>query len=219
MSPHPVALRERLLRGLDQLGLALPETVVDKLLDYVALLHKWNRAYNLTAVRDPEAMVSRHLLDSLAVIPHLRGNRFADIGTGAGLPGIPLALTRPDWRFTLVDSNGKKIRFVTQAIAELRITNVEAIQCRVEELQPDVRFDGVLSRAFATLADMAQGCSHLLTDDGALFALKGIYPAQELSELPEHYKVDACLPLQVPDADGERHLVIARPGSATAARA
>lgn len=219
MPPSSQDLHGRLLRGLEQLALPLPSTTVQKLLDYIALLHKWNRAYNLTAVREPATMISRHLLDSLAVAPHLRGERFADIGTGAGLPGIPLALAFPERRFTLVDSNGKKIRFVTQAIAELQLTNVEAIQCRVENLRPEQPFDGVLSRAFATLADMAAGCAPLLAPSGALFALKGIYPAQELSALPEHYKVDACLPLQVPDADGERHLVILRPTAQPAVEA
>lgn len=201
----------QLQRGLAQLELSLPAQAQQQLLDYLALLQKWNRAYNLTAVRDPAAMVSRHLLDSLAVAPHLQGEYFADVGTGAGLPGIPLAIALPDKRFTLIDSNGKKIRFVTQAIAELKLPNVTARQCRVEDWQPQPRCDGVLSRAFASLADMAQGCEHLLAPGGALLALKGAYPVEELSALPERYKVDACLPLQVPGEAGERHLIIIKP--------
>ena len=172
--------------------LTLPDAAVDQLLQYLALLVKWNRAYNLTAVRDPAAMISRHLLDSLAVMPYVHGEYCADVGTGAGLPGIPLAIAFPHKQFVLIDSNGKKIRFVAQAIAELGLRNVSAIQCRVESWQPPQPYDVVLSRAFATLADMAQACAHLLSAQGVMLAMKGIYPQQELSELPERFKVDAC---------------------------
>jgi 16S rRNA (guanine527-N7)-methyltransferase len=203
-------LRESLLRGLDQMGLALPAATITALLDYVALLHKWNRAYNLTAVREPEQMVARHLLDSLAVLPHLKGSRCADVGTGAGLPGIPLALALPERQFDLIDSNGKKIRFVTQAATELGLRNVRALHCRVEQFQPDQRYDAVLSRAFAALADMATVCEHLLAPGGALLALKGVYPRDELSALPKRFKVETCQALQVPETDGQRHLVVIR---------
>lgn len=200
---------DELQRGLAQLELALPAGAVQQLLDYLALLHKWNRAYNLTAV-DPALSVSRHLLDSLAVLPHLRGERFADVGTGAGLPGIPLAIALPHCRFELFDSNGKKIRFVTQAIAELGLDNARATQCRIEQQPALPGYDGVLARAFATLADMAELCGHLLAPGGALLALKGVYPAAELSVLPKGYKVDACHPLRVPGEDGQRHLAVIR---------
>jgi 16S rRNA (guanine527-N7)-methyltransferase len=201
------ALATQLREGLLQLGLDLPSAAQDQLLAYLQLLHKWNRAYNLTAVRDPAQMVSRHLLDSLAVAPLLQGRYFADIGTGAGLPGIPLAIALPEARFTLVDSNGKKIRFVTQAVAELGLPNVEPLQQRVEEWQPPRRFDGVLSRAFASLADMVAACDHLLAPEGCFYALKGQYPTAELSDLPKHYTVSACHTLAVPGETGERHLV------------
>lgn len=200
-------LRESLQRGIEQLHLALPETAITQLLQYLALLTKWNRAYNLTAVRDPAEMVARHLLDSLAVMPYVHGMHCADIGTGAGLPGIPLAIAFPQKHFALIDSNGKKIRFVAQAIAELGLHNASAIQSRVESWQPLPLCDIVLSRAFATLADMAQACEHLLTEHGVMLAMKGIYPKEELSALPERFKVDACRTLEIPGEAGQRHLV------------
>lgn len=205
-------LREQLQRGIDELQLTLPETAVTQLLQYLALLTKWNSAYNLTAVRDPAEMVSRHLLDSLAVMPYLHGDYCADVGTGAGLPGIPLAIALPHKQFTLIDSNGKKIRFIAQAIAELGLKNVKAIQCRIESLQPEHAFDAILSRAFATLADMAQGCEQALSKQGVMLAMKGIYPQQELSELPERFKVDACHTLKIPNEEGQRHLIEIRVG-------
>jgi 16S rRNA (guanine527-N7)-methyltransferase len=204
------AEREALQHGLDALALALPAPAPDQLLAFLALLHKWNRAYNLTAVRDPLAMVSRHLLDSLAVAKYLSGERFADVGCGAGLPGIPLAIALPESQFDLLDSNGKKIRFVTQAVTELKLANARAIQTRAERFRPERGYDGVLSRAFASLADMAALCEHLLAPDGVLLALKGAYPADELSALPKHYKVEACHPLRVPGEAGQRHLVVLR---------
>lgn len=205
--------RGQLERGLDELALTLPETALDRLVQYLMLLEKWNRAYNLTAVPAQEA-VSRHLLDSLAVRNFLQGERFADVGTGAGLPGIPLAITCPDRQFQLLDSNGKKIRFVTQAIAELGLDNAHAAQSRVELWRPQPGYDAVLSRAFTSLADMARLCEHLLAPNGCLLALKGVYPADELSALPKHFTVDACHPLRVPGVEGQRHLVVIRPGRA-----
>lgn len=199
--------RQQLAEGTEALGLSLPESALDKLLQYLALLEKWNRAYNLTAVRDPAQMISRHLLDSLAVIPYVSGAKNADVGTGAGLPGIPLAIALPDQQFDLIDSNGKKIRFVTQAIAELKLSNARAIQCRVEAVQPSGQYNTVLSRAFASLSDMAAGCAHLLAADGAMLALKGAYPADEIAELPESYEVKACHELIVPGEVGQRHLL------------
>lgn len=200
-------LRALLQQGIAALHLTLPEHAVAQLLQYLVLLAKWNRAYNLTAVRDPAEMVTRHLLDSLAVMPYVHGDYCADVGTGAGLPGIPLAIAFPYKQFVLIDSNGKKIRFVAQAIAELSLRNVSAIQCRVESWQPSQRYDSVLSRAFATLADMAQACAHLLAERGKLLAMKGIYPKEELSALPERFKVDACHALEIPGDTGQRHLI------------
>lgn len=199
--------REQLKRGIEALNLSLPESAIDQLLQYLALLQKWNRAYNLTAVRDPAQMISRHLLDSLAVVPFVRGALIADVGTGAGLPGIPLAIALPDKQFDLIDSNGKKIRFVTQAIAELKLSNARAIQCRVETLQTPQKYHNVLSRAFASLQDMAEGCAHLLAPQGTLLALKGAYPDEELHALPERYTVEACHVLNVPGEIGQRHLI------------
>ncbi len=203
------ALGARLEAGIAELGLSMPAGATRRLLDYLALLHKWNRAYNLTAVRDPAEMVTRHLLDSLAVAPYLAaGRRFADVGTGAGLPGIPLAIALPHRQFTLADSNGKKIRFVTQAIAELGLTNATALQQRVEAWQPESLFDGVLSRAFTSLAEMTERCDQLLAADGRFYALKGTVPIDELSDLPKRYIVDACQALRVPGESGERHLLV-----------
>lgn len=208
MSFDRTALQRQLETGIAALALSLPAGAVDKLLDYLQLLQKWNQAYNLTAVRDPAEMVTRHLLDSLAVAPFLDGERFADVGTGAGLPGIPLAIALPHARFTLVDSNGKKIRFVTQAIAELGLSNAFAMQQRVEAWQPAQPFDGVLSRAFTSLAEMAARCDQLLAPAGRFYALKGLKPDDELSDLPKRYIVDACHALRVPGESGERHLIV-----------
>ena len=202
--------REQIRRGLEELSLEHSELQLDRLDAYLALLHKWNRAYNLTAVRDPAQMIGRHLLDSLAVEPLLRGTHFADVGTGAGLPGIPLAIMRPDSRFELIDSNGKKIRFVTQAINELKLDNAHATQCRVEEHRPQRGYDAVTSRAFAALTDMALGCSHLLVPGGELLALKGVYPDEEIQALPPQYRVEASHALRVPGETGQRHLIVVK---------
>jgi len=196
-------------RGLDRLAVSLPAAAVERLLQYLALLLKWNRAYNLTAV-PPAEMVSRHLLDSLAVLPYLQGQRCADVGTGAGLPGIPLAIASPEKNFELLDSNGKKIRFVTQAITELGLPNARAHQSRVEQWRPQAGYEAITSRAFTALADMANLCEHLLAPQGRLLALKGQYPAEELNALPNRFEVEACHPLQVPGASGQRHLVVLR---------
>ncbi len=203
--------RQQIRSGLEALSLEHTESQLDRLQAYLALLHKWNRAYNLTAVRDPQAMIGRHLLDSLAVAPYLQGTYFADVGTGAGLPGIPLAIMRPESRFELIDSNGKKIRFVTQAINELKLDNAHATQCRVEDHRPPRGYDAVTSRAFAALTDMAQGCSHLLAPDGVLLALKGLYPDEEIQALPAQYRIEASHVLQVPGETGQRHLIVIQP--------
>lgn len=207
-SEEQMVLREKLVRGIERMQLSVPDAAIQKLLDYLALLIKWNRAYNLTAVRDPLEMVSRHLLDSLAIQPYLEGARLADVGTGAGLPGLVLAVVEPQRHFHLLDSNGKKIRFVTQAIGELKLSNATAHQSRVEQWQPPVQCDAVLTRAFASLSELAQLCEHLLTPTGRLLAMKGQYPDGEIAALPPHWQVEASHPLSIPDETGQRHLII-----------
>ncbi|MCD1125701.1 16S rRNA (guanine(527)-N(7))-methyltransferase RsmG [Jinshanibacter sp. LJY008] len=181
----------------------------EQLLGYVALLHKWNKAYNLTSVRDPQQMLIRHIMDSIVVNPHLQGNLFIDVGTGPGLPGIPLAIVRPDAQFTLLDSLGKRIRFIRQVMHELNITNVTPVQSRVEEYSIPQGFDGVISRAFASLQDMLEWCHHLPSkQQGKFYALKGIISEEELSLVPAGFHVQEIVTLDVPELDGERHLVI-----------
>jgi 16S rRNA (guanine527-N7)-methyltransferase len=194
-------------RGLREMTLALPAGARERLLDYVALLVKWNRTYNLTAIRDPHAMVAHHLLDSLAVLPHLplgaQRGRLADAGSGAGLPGIPLAIARPGWRIALAESNQKKSAFLRQAAIELRLPNVEVHEGRVESWRPRELFDVVISRAFAALDEFIAACRHLVAPHGVLAAMRGAAPAA----------LDpgcTLVPLQVPLLDAQRHLVLCR---------
>jgi 16S rRNA (guanine527-N7)-methyltransferase len=177
------------------------------LLAYLELLLKWNSAYNLTAVRDPQQMVTRHLLDSLAIAPHLRGRNVIDVGTGAGLPGIPMAILFPERRFALLDSNGKKTRFLFQVKTALRLDNMLVHHARVESYQPPEPYDAVLSRAFASLVDMVACCRHLLAPTGYFLAMKGAYPAEELAALDPAYTVAAVHALTVPGLGEQRHLV------------
>jgi 16S rRNA (guanine527-N7)-methyltransferase len=178
-----------------------------KLLDYLALLHKWNKVYNLTAVRDPEQMVSNHLLDSLAVLPYLWPQRWLDVGCGGGLPGIVLAVTRPEWSFTLLDSNSKKTGFVQQAAIELGLRNVDVRCERVEQWQPGQKFDGIISRAFAEAAEFVTVTRHLLAEGGRWAAMKGA-PEQELARLPAGIKVEKVVTLHVPKLEAARSLVV-----------
>jgi 16S rRNA (guanine527-N7)-methyltransferase len=197
--------------GLKKQGLELSEDKIDLLLAYHALLVKWNKAYNLTAVRDPEEMIRRHLLDSLSIIPHVKGDRILDVGTGPGLPGIPLAICFPEKELVLLDSNGKKTRFLTQAKIELKLANMTPVQARIESFdKPAIApegFDSITSRAFATLKDMVDGSIHLLKDDGYFYAMKGLYPTNEIGELDSRTAVVDCVPLHVPGEEAERHLV------------
>lgn len=195
-------------QGVEKLGLKLAPGTEARLLDYLALLQKWNRVYNLTAIRETPKLVSHHLLDSLAVLPHLSGERIADIGTGPGLPGIPIALARPEGRVTLVDSNHKKTAFLTQAVGELNIANAEVRRERVEQWRPTVTYQVVISRAFAELADFVRFAGHLLAPGGRLAAMKGLNPHEEIAQLPEGFRVERVVPLSVPGVDGERHLVL-----------
>ena len=198
---------ERLNGLLMQAGIVITDIQKTQLVQLVELLHKWNKAYNLTSVRDPDAMLVKHILDSLVVSPHLHGERFIDVGTGPGLPGLPLAIINPDKQFVLLDSLGKRINFIRQVIQELGLTNVTPVKSRVEEYQPDVGFDCVLSRAFASLEDMLSWCHHLPSEQGSFLALKGQYPEQELAQLPANIRLVACHELRVPELEGERHLL------------
>ncbi len=202
------ALADVLASGLDALGLSLSPAQQEALLQYQALFMKWNRAYNLSAIRDPESMVRLHLLDSLAVAPHLEGERFIDVGTGGGLPGIPLAIAFPQRHFTLLDSAGKKTRFLVQVKQSLGLASVQVLNTRVEAYRPEPLYDGVISRAFASLADMTQSCGHLLHPQGRFWAMKGVYPEAELSQMQKHYIVQRTIPLQVPGLDAERCLLV-----------
>ncbi|AIF46403.1 16S rRNA (guanine(527)-N(7))-methyltransferase RsmG [Dyella japonica] len=199
-------LQTRLERGIAALGVSLPAGAVERLLDYRALLARWNATYNLTAIRDPGEMVSRHLIDSLAILPYVQGQTLADLGTGPGLPGIPLAIAAPERQVLLVDSNGKKVRFLREAIRSLKLENVRAVQSRVEEVEG--QFDCVTARAFASLEDMLAWGGHLLTKDGIWLAMKGKHPDEELPGVPVGFEVRAIHTLAVPDVGGERHLVV-----------
>ena len=204
-----------LAAGIAALGLDIDEAAQTKLLAYVALLEKWNRTYNLTAIRDPDRMVPHHLLDALATLPHLppqRGMRLVDVGSGAGLPGLPLAIARPSWQVTLLDSKSKKATFLRQVAAELGLANVEVVGRRVEDYLPEVRFDVAISRAFAELAPFIMAARHLVRPGGLLVAMKGGYPQEELLHLAPDERVVALPTLAVPGLDGERRLVIVQAG-------
>ena len=198
----------KLSRLLDQAGISLTDHQKNQLVAYVDMLNKWNKAYNLTSVRDPNEMLIRHILDSIVVAPYLQGERFIDVGTGPGLPGIPLSIVRPECQFTLLDSLGKRVRFLRQVQHELKINNIEPVQSRVEAFPSEPPFDGVISRAFASLNDMVSWCKHLPAQEGRFYALKGLVPEDEIAQLPVGYVVESIVKLQVPQLDGERHLVI-----------
>lgn len=198
---------EDLEQGSASLGLNLSSSTQKKLLDYLRLLQKWNKTYNLTAIRQAEQMVSHHLLDSLAVLPHLWPGRWLDVGCGAGLPGLVLAIAQPDWKFVLLDSNSKKTSFVQQAIIELELTNVSVTCCRVEEFPPKEKFDGIISRAFAETAGFVNLTRHLLAENGRWVAMKGT-PDQELESLPGDVVVEQVIPLRIPGLDAARCLVV-----------
>ena len=202
-----MSLADELQHGVAELGIALDAEAQHKLLDYLALLHKWNKVYNLTAVRDPQQMVSHHLLDSLAVLPHLWAGHWLDVGCGAGLPGLVLAVARPDWQFALLDSNSKKTGFVQQAVIELGLCNVSVHCERVEGWQPVERFDGIISRAFSELGEFLRSTRHLMAQHGRWAAMKGA-PQQELAGVPDGCRVERVIPLRVPGLDAARSLVI-----------
>lgn len=198
----------RLTAGLECLGIDPVTDLREKLWQYLRLLEKWNRVYNLTAVRDPQEMVTRHILDSLAIASFVVGPRVLDVGTGAGLPGIPLALVLGSCQFVLLDARAKKLRFVTQAVAELGLDNVEVVRARVETFKPAPPFDTVIARAFASIAQMLEKSGHLCAVQGRILVMKGARPQQELRQVPAPYTVTAVEALQVPGLDAQRHLVV-----------
>lgn len=202
-----MSMAEELSLGISKLGLEIHHESQKKLLDYLQLLQKWNKTYNLTAIRSADQMVSHHLLDSLAVMPHLWRGKWIDVGCGAGLPGLVLAIVRPDWSVTLVDSNSKKTSFVQQAAIELGLQNVTVHCARVEEMQVTEKFDGIISRAFAETSDFVRLTRHLLADQGRWAAMKGV-PEQELSRLSGDVEVERIIPLSVSGLDAARCLVI-----------
>ena len=197
----------KLDRLLTQANISLTDQQKQQLVDFVKLLDKWNKAYNLTSVRNPDEMLVKHIMDSLVVSQHLQGQRFIDVGTGPGLPGIPLAIANPDKQFVLLDSLGKRITFIKNAIRELKLTNVTPVLSRVEEYQ-EQQFDGVLSRAFASLSDMVNWCHHLPNTSGCFYALKGQYQQEELAEVNQPVELIDVIKLSVPELIGERHLVV-----------
>ncbi len=210
-------LQQRLRDGAAAMGVTLTDAQIDQLLAYLTLFHKWNKTYNLSAIRELEAQLDRHLLDSLSVVPHIDADRIIDVGTGGGLPGMVLAIVFPQRHFTLLDSAGKKTRFLFQVKTQLGLDNVQVENRRVESFQPQQPYDAVISRAFASLEDMTTGCRHLLRDGGVFYAMKGIYPTDELSAVAKHYNVSASYPLQVPREEGERHLLVLEPLSGAVA--
>jgi len=196
--------RKILQQGLQELNIVSDETQLELLLDFIKLLEKWNKAYNLTAVRNREDMARLHILDSLTVLPFIQGKQVADIGTGAGLPGIPLAIFLPDVKFTLIDSNAKKTRFVQQAILELKLKNIKVMHSRVENMKTDSLFSTVIMRAFANLQDIMRLTRHLLDKQGILLAMKGQKPDEELIKIDERYSI---IPVNVPGVEAERCVI------------
>lgn len=209
-------VQQQLAAGVAALGFTLPDSAEEKLAAYLALLEKWNRVYNLTAVRDAERMVSHHLLDSLAVVPFFQGGgsdliRVLDVGSGGGLPGIPLAIARPEVQVTLIDSIAKKTAFLLQAKAELGLANVQVVTGRVEDYRPAAKFDVITSRAFSDLKAFVDLTRHLLVQGGCWLAMKGVLPHEEIVLLPDWVKVSANHALVVPGLEASRHLIVLEP--------
>lgn len=200
-------MQNELDRLLNEANIALSAEQKQLLIGYVQLLTKWNKAYNLTSVRDPFQMLSRHILDSIVVSPYLQGKHFIDVGTGPGLPGIPLAIVKPECQFTLLDSLGKRVRFLKQVQFELGLKNIRPVQHRVEDYT-NQQFDGVISRAFASLQDMVSWCQHLLNEHGRFYAMKGIYPKNELDDIKAVSVIESVNELDVAGTEGKRHLII-----------
>ncbi len=201
-------LTKNLKELVKQADITLTDQQISQLIHYVELLTKWNKAYNLTSIRDPQEMLVKHILDSLVIGDKLKGEHFIDVGTGPGLPGIPLAILYPQRQFVLLDSLGKRITFLRQVVYQLKLNNVKPVQSRVENYHAEQVFDGVLSRAFASLTDMVTWCNHLIDDNGRFYALKGQFPQDEIAQLPDHVNIDTSYQLVVPQLTGERHLIV-----------
>jgi 16S rRNA (guanine527-N7)-methyltransferase len=213
---HRDDLTRALTDGVRTLQLVLSDAQIAQLMDYLALLFKWNAVYNLTAVRDPAQMVTQHLLDSLAVVPAFAdAKNILDVGAGGGLPGMVLAIARPDMRVSLIDTVHKKTAFLTQAKAELGLANVTVHTMRVEQLQVPQKFDVITSRAFAELSDFVTWSGHLLKQGGRFIAMKGVLPKEEMARLPDGWKVAEVQPLTVPGLNAERHLIFIEAGEST----
>lgn len=202
---------QELTEGAKRLSISLDDARKERLLGYLGLLIKWNKAYNLTAVRNPDEMVSRHLLDSLSIMPFIGDEpRWLDVGSGGGMPGIPLAILHPEKQITVLDSNGKKTRFLTQVKIELGLDNLQVVHSRVEAFQPDLPFNGIVSRAFSSLEDFTNWTRHLGDGQTRWLAMKGLHPADELVALPADFHLDSEQALDVPGCQGQRHLLILR---------
>lgn len=200
-------LKTKLIDLIKQTDLIITEAQIDQLIQYVNMLNKWNKAYNLTSVRDPNEMLIKHIMDSLVISPYLQGENFIDVGTGPGLPGIPLAIINPDKQFDLVDSLGKRVRFLKQVKFELGISNIQPIQTRIEDYVSK-QFDGIISRAFASLNDMLTWCQHLPNQHGLFYALKSQSCENELNSIPTEFCLQTIIPLTVPKLEAERKLII-----------
>ena len=206
------------MAGASAMGVALSEAQAGKLLDYLDLLQKWNKAYNLTAVRERPAMLVQHLLDSLSIVPHLPPGDLLDVGSGGGLPGIPLAILQPERSITLIDTVGKKVAFLKQAAMTLGLKNLTAVSDRIESWVPPAEhaagFTLITARAYATLATLIGQTHRLLAQNGGWYAMKGVFPDAEMAELPPDVVIKAVIPLQVPDLDAARHLIVMAPAGA-----
>lgn len=215
MSADRAAESAQLMAGAAQMGVPMTEAQADKLLDYLDLLQKWNKAYNLTAVRERPAMLTQHLLDSLSIVPHLPPGDLLDVGSGGGLPGIPLAILQPQRSITLVDTVGKKVAFLKQAAMTLGLKNLNAVSTRIESWVPPAEhaegFALITARAYATLATLVGQTQRLLAPNGGWYAMKGVNPDAEMAELPSDVSVRAVIPLEVPDLGAERHLILLAP--------
>lgn len=215
-------IKQKLIEGMTEMGVEFTPIQIEQLMLYITEFEKWNKAYNLSAVRELEQMIGRHLLDSLSVVPWLKETSelaeklgqspkfesIIDVGTGGGLPGIPLSIMFPQIRWTLLDSNGKKMRFLFHIKTLLKLDNVTIENCRVESFQPDQKFDAVISRAFASLQDMTDGCGHLLKPEGIFLAMKGLFPQDEIEPIKNKIRLLETIKLKVAATEGERHLLV-----------